>query len=312
MKKLISFFFSFCVCAGYAQTADTMLVNADTSYWKISGVGGLNFSQSSYTNWAAGGENALSGTAYSVLNANYKRGQASWDNVLELAYGKTELGSARARKSDDKIDLSSKYGHYAFGKNWYYSTLFNFKSQFDNGYNYPNDSVVVSRVLAPAFFVLAVGMDYKLKDYFSVFVGPLTAKVTLVNDQTLANAGAFGVDKAVYDSQGHLITAGKKHLEEFGGYVKIAFKKEITKNVTLGTKLELFSNYLKNPQNVVVNLETLLAFKVNKYITSAIITQLMYDDKINTTELNPDGTYKLNGPRVQFKEVLAIGLSYKF
>jgi hypothetical protein len=312
MKHLIFCLFFFSTLCLTAQTTNISKTNADTSNWKLGGVGGLNFNQTSFTNWAAGGENSLSGTAYSVLNANYKKGLSTWDNVLELAYGKTELGNARARKSDDKIDLSSKYGHYAFGKNWYYSTLFNFKSQFDKGYNYPNDSVVVSKFLAPGFFILSIGMDYKIKDYFSVMIGPLTGKLTVVNDQTLANEGAFGVDKAIYDTQGHMMTPGKIYLVEFGGYLKVAFKKEIMKNVTLGTKLELFSNYLKNPQNVVVNLETLLAFKVNKYITSAIITQLMYDDKINTTELNPDKTYKVNGPRVQFREVLAIGLSYKF
>lgn len=314
MKHLAVIFL--CFTAYYlkaqAPTPDTTKTTTDTSYWKLGGVGGLNFNQTSYTNWAAGGEKSLAGTAFSLLTANYKRGLSTWDNALELAYGKTELGDARARKSDDKIDLSSKYGHYAFGKNWYYSALFNFKSQFDKGYNYPNDSVVVSHFMAPGFFVLSIGVDYKIKDYFSAMIGPITGKITVVNDQAIANTGAFGVDKAVYDPQGHLITAGKKILEEFGGYVKVTFKKEVMKNVILGAKLELFSNYLKNPQNVVVNLETLLSFRVNKYITSSIITQLMYDDKVNTTALNPDGTYKMNGPRVQFREVLAIGLTYKF
>ena len=280
--------------------------------WKTGGVGALNFAQTSYTNWAAGGQNSIAGTALVSLYANLHKGLSTWDNTLDMAYGKTELGNDRPRKSDDKIDFSSKYGRYTFIKHWYYSALFNFKSQFDKGYNYPNDSTVVSHFMAPGFFVLSLGMDYKLKDYFSAFIGPLTAKLTVVNDQTLADAGAFGVDKAIYDGNGMLLKPGKRHLEEFGGYVKLAFKKDIMTNVNLQTKLELFSNYLKDPQNVVVNWEVLLAMKVNKYISANISTQLMYDDKINTKILNSDGSYKVNGPRVQFKEVLAIGISYKF
>jgi hypothetical protein len=285
---------------------------ADTSHWRIGGVGGFNFAQTSYTNWAAGGEDALSGTGITSLFANYLKGKTSWDNTLDMAYGKTELGHGRPRKSDDKIDLASKYGRYAFADHWYYSGLFNFKSQFDNGYNYPNDTTVVSRFMAPTFFVLSIGLDYKIKDYFSLFIGPVTAKVTVVNDQTLADAGSYGVQKATYDNTGRLLSPGKKHLEEFGGYVKVAFKKDVMKNVNLATKLELFSNYLKDPQNIVVNWETLIAMRINKYISANVSTQLMYDDKVNTKILNPDKTYKVNGPRVQFKEVLSIGISYKF
>ncbi|HXC04538.1 MAG TPA: DUF3078 domain-containing protein [Bacteroidia bacterium] len=290
----------------------TSIVKKDTTYWKRGGVGNLSFAQSSFTNWAPGGQNSIAGTTAISLFANYKRGNSTWDNTLDMAYGKTELGNDRPRKTDDKIDLSSKYGQYAFKQHWYYSALFNFKSQFDKGYNYPNDSNVVSRFMAPGFFVIAMGMDYKVKDYFSVFIGPLTGKETVVNAQTLANAGAYGVTPATYDARGYIITYGKRHLEEFGGYFKMAYKQDIMKNVNFQTKVELFSNYLKNPQNVVVNWEAMLVMKVNKYIAASIATQVMYDDKVNTKILNSDGTVAQNGPRVQVKEVLGIGLSYKF
>ncbi len=286
--------------------------NKDTSYWKTGGVGGANFSQVSYTDWAAGGQNSNTGIAFLSLYANYKKGNSTWDNTLDLAYGKTELGNDAPRKSDDKIDFSSKYGHSTSNTHWFHSVLFNFKSQFDNGYNYPNDSNVISRFMAPGFFVLSVGMDYKLKDYLSVFLGPLTGKETVVNAPTIANTGAYGVTPATYDARGYIITPGKHHLEEFGGYVKIAFKKDIMKNVNLQTKVELFSNYLKNPQNVVVNWEMLLAMKINKFISASLATQLMYDDKTNTKIMKADGTVASNGPRVQFKELLGVGLSYKF
>jgi hypothetical protein len=290
----------------------TTQIKKDTSYWKVGGIGGVSFAQSSFTNWSPGGQNSVAGTSIVSLSACYKRDKVSWDNTLDMAYGLTELGNESPRKTDDKIDLSSKYGHYAFKQHWYYSALFDFKSQFDKGYNYPNDSNVVSRFMAPGFFVFALGMDYKLKDYFSVFIGPLTGKETVVNAQTLANQGAYGVTPATYDSRGYIITFGQRHLEEYGGYLKIAFKKDIMKNVNLQTKVELFSNYLKNPQNIVVNWEAILTMKINKYIGATLATQVTYDDKVYTKILNSDGTVAQNGPRVQIKEVLGVGLSYKF
>jgi hypothetical protein len=161
-------------------------------------------------------------------------------------------------------------------------------------------------------------MDYKTADNsFSLFLSPLTSKTIFVNDQKLADDGAYGVAKAKYDSVGGvymLVEKGKTVTSLFGGYLKMTFKKDIFKNVNLATKLELFSNYLKNPQNIVVNWETLIGLKVNKYISASVSTNLIYDNDIpvpvkrEVNGVKVDGT----GPRVQFKEVLAIGISYKF
>jgi hypothetical protein len=117
----------------------------------------------------------------------------------------------------------------------------------------------------------------------------------------------------VLDTSGKVVMHGKKTLLELGSYVRITFKKDIMKNVNLATKLELFSNYLKDPQNIVVNWEMLIAMKVNKYITASLSTNLIYDDKIIIKQdTNGDGKYEVNGPRTQFKEILAVGFSYKF
>jgi hypothetical protein len=312
MNKLILAFLFISLSFHLHATERIDSVKKDTSCWKAGGVMGLTFAQASYTNWAAGGQNSISGMAYVSLYANFKKETYAWDNTLDLAFGKTELGNDRPRKTDDKIDFSSKYGHTTSNKHWFTSILFNFKTQFDNGYNYPNDSNVISRFMAPGFFVLSIGMDYKVKDWFTFFIGPVTGKETVVNAPTIANTGAYGVQAATYDSRGYMITPGKHHLEEFGGYLKVALKKDIMKNVNLQTKVELFSNYLKNPQNVVVNWELLIAMKINKYLTASLSTQLMYDDKVNIKILNSDGTLQGYGPRVQFKEILGIGFAYKF
>jgi hypothetical protein len=291
------------------QTSDTL------TGWKQGGLFNAGLSQTSLTNWAAGGQSSLAINGLLSLYSNYKKGDATWDNSLDLGYGILQQGkNSRSTKTDDKIDLLSKFGMKA-SRNWYYAFLFNFKTQMTPGYNYPNDStkVKISDFLAPAYFLTAIGMDYKPKNNISVFIAPLTGKITLVNDQDLANQGAFGVEKAVYDTTGQIIKKGKKILLEFGGYMRMQYKKEIMKNVLLKTELDLFSDYLKNPQNIVVNWENLISLKVNKYISAVITTNLIYDDKIKIgIDTNNDGIPDKAGPRIQFKEILSVGFAYKF
>ena len=303
--------------SGLALTKDT--VKRDTA-WKLGGMAGLNFGQASFTNWAAGGQNSVSIGALLTLKANYKKGNNSWDNSLDLAYGMLQVGSAPLQKNEDKIDFSSKYGRYAFANHWYYTALVNFKSQFANGYNYPNDSVVVSHFMAPAYVLGSIGLDYKTKDNsLSFYISPVTSKTTIVNDQKLANEGAYGVKAAQYDTNKvtgvyGITKYGEKVLNQFGGYMKFTFKKDIFKNVNFATKLELFSNYLKDPQNIVVNWENILTMKVNKFLVATISTNMIYDNNVPVPVTRTiDGVSVLGtGPRLQFKEVLAIGLSYKF
>ncbi len=282
--------------------------------WKAGGTMQFNISQISLNNWAAGGQNSLSLNTLSNVFANYKKGNVSWDNVLELQYGTMKQGSTEYFKTDDKIDFSSKYGRQAY-KSLYYSGLVNFKTQFAQGYKNPMDTnrVKISDFLSPAYILLAAGIDYKYGEKFSLFVSPLTGKTTLVLDRELADKGSYGVEGAIYDSIGNITMASKSIRNEFGGYIKAAFKQDIMKNVGLQTKLELFSNYLNKPGNVDVNIEALLSMKVNKYISATLNIQLLYDDDIKSAvDSNNDGITDKNGPRLQFKEIMGIGFSYKF
>ena len=316
MRKffLIGFFF-ISVFSFSQSTSDSIKPIPDSlRIWKTGGIFNLAISQASLTNWAQGGENSLSATSMLHLFANYKKGNSSWDNTFDAAYGFLQSGSASLRKSDDKIEFTSKYG-YKTSKNWNIAELVNFKSQFTQGYNYPNDSSVISNFLAPAYVLISTGMDYKPNDDFSFYMSPVTGRITLVNDQTLANAGAFGVEKATYDTSGKQLTAGKKVRYEFGALVSVKFKKEIAKNINIYTKADFFSDYFKNPQNIVVNWDVLISFKVNKWIAASINTTLIYDDNIPVPiyhNVNGVSTQTGTGPRTQFKEILGIGFSHKF
>ena len=270
--------------------------------WRTGGLISITGSQVSLTNWNAGGQNSISVNSLISVFANYKKGKAQWENSLDLGYGIMRQGRKKNvawLKTDDKIDLFSKFGRQA-SKKWFYSGLLNFNTQFTAGFNYPNDSVAISRFMAPGYLLLAAGMDYKPNKMFSAFIAPFTMKSTFVLDDTLSAAGAFGVE------------AGSKARFEMGGYLRLQFQHEIFKNVNFTSKLSLFSNYLNNPERIDVNWENLIRFKVNKYISATLSTHLIYDDDIDIAVFNDDGVQTGKGPRLQFKEVLGVGFAYKF
>lgn len=298
-----------------AENDKLMSMAADSvKPWLIGGIIAVNGQQVSLTNWAAGGNNSISVGGLVNVFAKYKRGNTTWDNSLELGYGVIKQGDNKHWwKNDDKIQITSKYGRHAI-KSWYYSALVDFRTQFANGYNYPNDSVYISKFMAPAYGLAAIGFDYKPNNQFSFFVSPLTGKFTIVNDAQLAKAGAFGVQKDEYLDPNDPTIVTKKyktHREEFGAYIKMQYQTKVMDNITFQTILELFTNYVTNPGNVDVNWTTLTTFKVNKFISATLATQLIYDDDIKLLRSAGDQKGTI-GPDVQFKQVLGVGLNYKF
>jgi hypothetical protein len=280
--------------------------------WKLGGIVTVNAQQVSLTNWAAGGNSSISLSGLINVFARYHKGKIVWDNNLQLGYGVIKQGSNKKWwKNDDKIQITSKLGREA-AKHWYYSALVDFRTQFADGYNYPNDSVYISRFMAPGYGLASLGMDYKPSNHFSAYISPVTGKFTFVNDDKLASVGAFGVQKDIIDptDSTKFIQRHKTHREEFGAYVKLQYQTKVMENITFQTIVELFSNYFHNPQNVDVNWTTLTTFKVNKFISATLSTQLIYDDDIKSVKLKATDPDK--GPAVQFKQVLGVGFSYKF
>ena len=294
MKKLIitttAILMAFPIYSQQSNDADTL--------WKYSGTASLNLSQLSLTNWAAGGDNSISGNALVQMSADYDDGTLNWDNDLNLGYGLIRQGDSPARKSDDKIDIASKFGYRA-AKKWFYSGLLSFKTQFSDGYDNPGEAVrtKISDLLSPGYLSLSLGMDYKPNEKLTVLVAPVAGKATFVLDDYLSSLGSFGLDP------------GKKTRGEFGGFVKISYKDEIVKNVLLDTKVDLFSNYLENPQYIDINWDLLLTFTVNEFISATLVTQLIYDRDIL---FEPEDGVGEPEPRVQFKELFGIGLTYTF
>jgi hypothetical protein len=267
-------------------------------HWKFKGETNIGFAQLALSNWSAGGENSVAINSLFNFFLDYQKNKFSWNNFAGFGYGVQKQQSfANWRKSDDKIELSTKAGIYA-ARRWDYTALLNFKTQFADGYKYINNDerVLLSQFLAPGYLQLAVGMEFKPAPYFSLLLSPIGARVTIVNNDSLSKAGAYGVEK------------GNRSLTQMGGSVNAAFKKDIMKNLNLMSKLVLFSNYLKNPENIIVNWENTVFMKVNKHISTTIGTTLIYDDNINLIDKNG----KNIGPGTQFKEAFSVGFTYNF
>jgi hypothetical protein len=181
-----------------------------------------------------------------------------------------------------------------------------FRSQFTKGFDYAKDSTnCISKFLAPAYITLGLGIEWVPNKYFSLYFAPVTGRITIVNDQRLAEVGAYGVEPGYFNPNDSTEWIhGKKVRYEFGARAVAKFQYPIAKNIDFNTKLELFSNYLKNPQYIDVDWQNMFVLKVNDWLNCNLATHLIYDYDIPFYD---EAGAKIEGSKVQFKEVLAIG-----
>ena len=270
--------------------------------WEIFGNTSINFSQGYLSNWAEGGASSISLLSAFNLHADYSKNDTKWENFVDLKYGILKTGDETLRKNEDKIELSSKFGQKAFN-NWYYSVFGNAKTQFSKGFDYPNDSIEVSNFMSPAYFVFAVGLDYKPNSKFSMLISPITSKFTVV------------LDTAKIDQTKYGLNTDETVKKELGAYFKIQYKFKITDDINIENKLDLFSNYRDNPQNVDINYEMNILMKINEFINTTIHIHLIYDDDVRVPvykKINGINTKVGTTKKIQFKELLSIGVAYKF
>jgi len=286
------------------------------SFWEKENSFGINISEVAFVNWNAGGDNAVSGLGFLKFARKYKFNNFQWDNNLELRYGLNAQEGRKLRKTEDVIRLSSNLGYKKDTiSNWFYSVQLNFNTQFSNGYKYPDRDTPISRFMAPGYLLFGAGTSFITKDQkFNLYLSPLTQKSTFVLDQDLADSGAFGVNEAVLDANGNVITPGENHLLEIGILITNNFNYTIADNIELKSRLNLYTDYIKSFGNIDVDWELNLNMKVNKFISTSLSTQMIYDDDILFDVVkNENGTITNPGiPKIQFKQVLGVGILYGF
>ena len=293
MKKFFLLFSGLFILMG-AQAQDvkkaagdlTGYVKEDTTQgWKHSGITSLAFGQTSLQNWVAGGNNTVSGDFVFNVSLNYLKDKVFWDNNLSVEYGLVYSSATDWMKAADKLNLTSIAGR-KISKTWAISALLNFYTQFAKGYNYPEKDHYISTFMAPGYLDAALGFSYKPNKNYSLFLSPLSERATFVLDDSLSNRGAFGV------------SPGKKTKFETGVYVLASTNQTLSNNLSLISTLDLFTPYTKDFGNIDVNWNLLLNYKINKLLTATLNTTLRY--------------YESEIHKVQFKEILGLGITYKF
>jgi acetyltransferase-like isoleucine patch superfamily enzyme len=286
------------------------------SFWTKINRLGINLSEVAFVNWNAGGDNSVSGLGNVQIERNYKFRYIKWDNFIRLRYGLNAQEGRELRKTDDAFRLSSTFGYRRDTiSNWYYSAKANFNTQFSNGYKYPDRTTPVSRFMAPGYFFLGAGTSYISENQkLNLYISPLTQKATFVLDQELADKGAFGVKKALLNSSGEVLTPGENSFIELGFLITNRWNAEIAKNVSLSHDLSLYSDYLSSFGNVDIDWELNFNLVVNKFINTSIGTHLIYDDDILFDRVvDANGLVIEPGePRIQFKQLLGVGITYEF
>ncbi len=277
--------------AGKTITKDA----ADTipATWKTGGIFSLSLAQGSLRNWAAGGDEfSLSLNAYINGHAFYKKGKHSWDNNLDIYFGYIKTTSLGARKNDDRIDFLSKYG-YALSKTLSVAGLCNFRTQLFDGFTYSDTSREFSSAfMSPAYIILSPGLDYHPVSNFSIFFSPIAARWVIIKDNTIAAKGFYG-------------PAGEKSVSEFGAFVTINYTSNLNKTVSYKGRLDLFSNYKNNPENIDVFMENLFAAKLSNVLSATWSLDIIYDDDAKLFGPNQ------NAPRTQLKSLIGVGLLVK-
>lgn len=306
--------------------------NKDTVAWVYGGVFNIGANEGFLHNWAAGGEVA-SFTVNGIFSGHidYLNHRDIWSNNLDMTYGLNYTYSTGflPHKTDDRIDFTSKYGHKLdTGKDFYLTSLFNFKSQFTKGYDYtlPRwDTTSTSKFLSPAYFTIAEGIEYRKGSDISLFLSPLAGRLTLVDKYYTSQSpqGAFGVPY------------NKTSFAQLGAYFSGRYVLNINKNTVYKTRLDLYSNYLAkdtkdstgkvvkkdNPGNISVLFDNLLSWKISKYLNVTLGATFIYDNNIPYSKTYIDKTTGLEVAKddpgkdlgwLQIKQVFSLGLEYKF
>jgi hypothetical protein len=280
MKKFMILFALLLIFSTQAQDK-----KEEVKVWKKGGNFSLMFNQASFDNWIKGGENSLALNGLINYDFNYKKDKSVWDTKIIAAYGLSKINDA-TKKTDDRFEINSVYGKQA-SKYWYYSFFGDFKTQMTDGFNYDaTPATVTSKLFAPAYLNFGPGMLWKKSDNLKVNFAPATSKMTLVMDDALSAAGAYGVNP------------GESLRYEIGLAVNGYYKLNLMKNISMENILGLYSNYLDHPENVDVDYQMNLVMSVNKYISANLGLHLLYDDNALQD--------------LQVKEVFGLGFNAKF
>lgn len=278
MKKIISIIFLLLTIHTFSQKKNDSIPRL-----KIHGRFAFIFNQSSFTNWASGGQNTVAGNINVNYDFNYKKKNFNWDTRLITSYGLSHINDKGSRKTDDRFELNSLVG-LKTGKYWFLSFFSNFRTQYTKGFDYrPTPKILVSEFLSPAYLAFGPGMLWKKSDELNFNIAPATARYTFVNDFF---SGKFGVEE------------GKNTAFSLGFNFSSFYRLKLMENIQMENILNLYTDYLAHIGNVDVDYQTNIRFNVNKYIKMHMTFHTIIDDDSSS--------------RIQLRQLFGLGVNYSF
>ncbi|RZS99357.1 DUF3078 domain-containing protein [Aquimarina brevivitae] len=295
-KKLLSIVFLGCFFIVLSQEEEK---EKPKDGWSTAGNISFLFNQSAFNaEWLGGGTSNIAGNLAISYDFNYRKGNLTWDNKILADYGLAKGQDQEfTRKTNDRLEFNSLLGKQIKASNWYYSFFVNFRTQFAPGYTFGEDvdgnetRTEITHILSPAYIQAGPGMLWKKSDNFKVNIAPATARIIVVDKDFTSIPGYvdgdyFGVD------------ANKTTRFEFGAALNGYAKFELMKNVSMENILNLYANYLEDPQNVDIDYTANVVMTINKYLSTNLTFQAIYDD-------NAIGAF-------QIREVFGLGINYGF
>ncbi len=284
-------------------------------FWTKENAVGVNFNEVAFINWNAGGNNSISALFHGNFERTYTKDLLNWKNVASFRYGLNAQEGRELRKSEDQLSFTSTAGYLRDStSNFRYSAKFSFNTQFANGYRYPNTDRPISKFMAPGYSFLGIGTEYTHpKEDLTIYLSPLTMKSTFVLDRKMANEGMYGVNPAIRDEAGNILRDGERVRMELGILLTSGYSATIFENVKLENQLTLYTDYLNKFGNIDVDWQLNVDMKVNNFIQASVGTHIRYDDDVKVKEdIDGDGKLEELGPKVQFKQMLGVGVVYEF
>ncbi|SMP03512.1 DUF3078 domain-containing protein [Chryseobacterium profundimaris] len=266
---------------------DTASIKTDTvKHWSVLGKQSLMINQAAFSNWVGGGANNVGWLLGADYNITYEKDNDLWENIILLNYGQNDTQGIGVRKTQDVINVSTNYGRKV-SKSWYLSGGAGVLSQFTVGYEDGNnpEAKKISNFMAPGYLNVGMGITYRPNDNVNVTLRPSNARWVFVLDKDLQTAGTYG-----------LKADGDNTLLQYGFLGTAYYKFKLMENVNVTNTASVFSNYLDHPERLVLAYGMILNLKVNKFISSNITVDLMYDhNQIKKTQL---------------KQTLGVGFAY--
>ncbi len=283
----------------------------DQDGWKMGGGLGLDFTQLGLVNPRVGaGSNRIGFGGLNTLFAYYKKGKLEWKNDGSLQLSVQRIGSSENpfEKNIDILRLGSLLA-YQFGEGkWSGAIATTFESlllpTYEGNILKGPDSTLLAKFLSPARISFSPGLAYKANEHFTLFYSPASARLIYVANDAIAQLNVHGNEP------------GSNTFFNLGSNLNATYNnKFLEEKLLLVTSLDLYSNYLKEPQNVDVLWKTDIGWVLFKNLSLNLSTELFYDhDILVQVDRNKDGQYDPDelGRRVSFTEAFLLKYNYVF